>query len=385
MAVSRISNRGTFQNLFTETSTALTVTNNCTRWNLVTLRMALTNNNGTGTTITTINIVDPRGNTWEKFQVVNGQGALHDGTEALLAYSLQENPLQVGDVITLQYFTTSGMTTPLAVSGKAAVLEEWRDASRGFGGSQIHATSLLARGDNTTVVDSDLIGTTPVGYAIITALAIEGPLSDAFTSDTDTDGGVWQHLLAAGTATDANNQTIEGDWKITTAAVSQRYQATLGTARDWALRLITIRPVDLPQGSFAAPLPAITASVAVEADVEVSFAAALPGPITGAFEGEAAFLDGVLVAVLPALTADLTGQQPGAIGSTLDAALPPLTASLEGQRPGASFLEATLPAIEALIEMERTGTDGLVDVRPRRRVLNPKAFPVRWPPPPAWR
>jgi len=379
MAITRLANRGSFTSLSGSTSSTLTVSASLTKWNLATLRLAISNANGTGTSVTTVNIVDPRGNVWEKFQVANGQGVVNDGVESMLAYSLQETPLLSGDVLTLQFFTSSGMTTPLSVIGKACVLEEWSGTGRGAGGNQIHATSLLARGDNTTVVDSDIIGNTPTGYLILTALGIEGPAADAFTTDPDTDGGVWVHAFAAGTAAHAENMTIEGDYKITTSQVSQRYQPTLGTARDWALRLITIRPVPEPSGNFTAPLPALTGAGTGEVQVEASFAATLPGPITGAFTGEVEFIDGALTIVLGALVAEFIGQQPDAIGGQFDAVLPELQAHLDGQRPGAAFLEATLPAIEALFELERQGTDGAVDVRRRRGILDSKAFPTRWP------
>jgi len=345
------------------------------KYNTLVLKMAMDNAHSTGAAHH-VEVVDPAGNTWTVSTTVRDPGATNAGVFTALAYALVVNTYLVGATLTVNFFETSGGAA-LSVPIVCAQIQEYSGVQRI---NPIGGTS-SPTGVGTT--PSAALSVDTVGELLVGVIGIEGPTADAFTNDNDNDGGTsWSGFARIGTntATATDNITLANQHKICTATSALvTWDPILGVSRDWAMKMQAFLPQGDTEGSFTAPLPAITSSDTAQVVVESAYALQLPGPITGAFTGAAAFITGDLACVLPALQVALTGQQPGAIGAAFTAQLPALEAFLIGQRPGASFLEVTLPGIEALIEMERQGTDGTVDVRHRRPVLNSHLFPVRWP------
>ena len=66
--------------------------------------------------------------------------------------------------------------------------------------------------------------------------SVEGPNSDTYTGDGDTNNGSWVATTKLGTsnATATDNQTVYSSYKVVTATASQTYNPTIGTARDSA-------------------------------------------------------------------------------------------------------------------------------------------------------
>jgi hypothetical protein len=240
-APSKVSDRGSTQNITSQGSTTVSLTGNTTVGNVMIARVAV-DNSGTNGARPGLTVADDRSNTWT---VVQGgladPGAANAGSAVYIAYCRVDTQLVTSDLVTFTWGT--------AATAKAIVLEEW---------SGVHAATPLApitpvtNSGSGTAMTVGPIAPTAANQMVYTALSTEGPTGDTAPSDSDTTNGSWVSLtrLSTGSGTAASNQTVAGQYKLVTASGNQTWDATI-TNRDWAAVAVVFHGGSSAQVSWA--------------------------------------------------------------------------------------------------------------------------------------
>lgn len=156
---------------------------------------------------------DSRGNTYTLIH-----GHLGSNSTGSVFASVLTTALVDADTITATFATTHDASSINTVEFSGATTTE-------------DVASAGANGSSTTPSSGAI---TPIEAEVLLpgCCFVVGPTSDAFTEDADTDGGAgWTSLPRVGQA--AANNTLNSAFKITTSAVAQTYNPTLGTSRAW--------------------------------------------------------------------------------------------------------------------------------------------------------
>lgn len=138
-----------------------------------------------------------------------------------------------GNLIIAAITATSG-TVRLTYAGsvvQTAVAEEWSGIDNN---AFPVAAAELDLSVASTFIPILLASGVPTGDLVYCMSAVEGPASDTYTGDSDTTNGSWVSLTKAGTSngTADANQTVWGQYKITTGTGNQQWDATHTNARD---------------------------------------------------------------------------------------------------------------------------------------------------------
>lgn len=225
MAISKVADRYTL-NSNTAGTTFDYVLTGLTVGNILIIRTSADNTGGGGAARTVT--------------VTNQSGtAIDTGTD--LAYQQNNDPGASGagvtcNVIVAEITDTSG-TVRLTYSGsvtQAGVAEEWTGiALTPVGTPQVENST-------TTTLASPTDASIASGNLAYVAIAVEGPASDTYTTDSDTTNGSWVELTKAGTSTGTATTecTIYGGYKVTTGTGAQTFDPTINNTRDSAAIII---------------------------------------------------------------------------------------------------------------------------------------------------
>jgi len=255
MAIAPVADRGSTQNLTSETSTLvdLAAGASITVGNYLIARIAI-DNSGTSGAATTAAISDPRGHTWTVGSAANQDpGNANAGISVRICYVKVTSAYSNGDDIT---FTWGNSTT-----AKSIVIEEW---------SGIHATTPVAvaeLGSNGASAFPSVTRTpTAAGQMAYGALATEGPTGDTHDQADDPTDGTWLNLTRLSTTdgTATNNATVFGGYKLVTGTGLQTFNPFI-TSRDWAAMLIVF-----DAAAAGGPTPSVVATVATVPAATVS-------------------------------------------------------------------------------------------------------------------
>lgn len=163
-------------------------------------------------------IADTRSNTWN---------TLGSSGNTYYWYSFVTTQIGVGDTITV----TRGTKGEISL-----MCDEFN------GVSSIDGTYDLQTATSTT--PSAAVSTSGAERLIIALLKIESGNADAFTQDSDTDGGASWSALS--TASVAGSSCIRGAYKVTVSSATQTYDPTLGTSRAWIESVSAFSPPGAP-------------------------------------------------------------------------------------------------------------------------------------------
>ncbi len=171
-------------------------------------------------------IVDSRGNSYAQVMVGGDTGnvCIWRGTIT--------TALQSGDTITSTFDAMGTVRTVVDEFSATSTTEDGENVAFGTGTAPSVAF--------TPVNATDLI---------VACLGVTSGSADSFTEDADSAGGDTWHTLTAQLTTHA----LRGAYKITTSAVTQTYNPTLGTSRAWDLVIGSLQATAAAAG-FATPL-----------------------------------------------------------------------------------------------------------------------------------
>lgn len=209
MSIAFVKNIGT-GNAVSSTTAVITVpAGGVAVGDLIVVRVAVTYTSITG-------IADTKGNTYATFASANTQGTW---------VCIVKVPLVSGDTITVTFGT----------SGSRVV------AADQFSGLAAPATKDVASATATGTSTTPSISITPARAEVLmfAHLEVEGGTADTFTQDSDNSGGDTWHTLTR--AQSGTSRTTNAAYKITTSAVAQTYNPTLGTSRTWSISLSAIQ------------------------------------------------------------------------------------------------------------------------------------------------
>lgn len=222
MAISKVRDIGSTQNLTSEGATIVTLTATPTTGNWLIARIAVDNSGGGGAA-PGLSVSGSAGNAWTVLGPANQDpGTASSGMTCYMTYAQIINPLVTGDQIS---FDWTG--SPAA---KAIVVEEWIGIDDV---TPVVVSPVTSVGATTPVTIA--ITPTAAGQLVYMCLAIEGNTGDTYTVDTDTTNGSWVTLTSLGTTsgTATNNATVRGQYKVVTASGAQNWSVAI-TARDRA-------------------------------------------------------------------------------------------------------------------------------------------------------
>lgn len=182
-------------------------------------------NNAISGTASTLTVSDSKGNVWTQLASQNRTpgSVVGDGTTLKVVYCQIKEALKLSDGDFINFLTSQ------AVSGRAINVSEW------VGIDPVTPTSVTpVTVTGSTASSTTNITPTEAGQLVICGIAIEGPISDSITLDSDTVQGSWVALTAQGQSdpTADLNQTFRGQYKIVNGVTAQGWNLTLGTARD---------------------------------------------------------------------------------------------------------------------------------------------------------
>lgn len=162
-------------------------------------------------------VVDTQGNTYSEWVAKSGTGDWIAAWKCAVTTALVS-----GNTITITW----------SVKGDSSlVVEEFSGVANTEDGETI------ATGTSTT--PSATLTTTNAANLLVGHVGINNGSPDGFTEDADSDGGsTWVTLTSA---TSGSDNISRGAYKITTSAVANTYNPTLGTSRTWFEQLGSLK------------------------------------------------------------------------------------------------------------------------------------------------
>lgn len=172
-------------------------------------------------------VTDSRGNTWSLVSATTG--TVH---HLEVFASTLTTALQGGDAITI---TIAGGATFNSMAINTVEFSQVTTATDVAGVDAGFTSSTTPSAGPITPPDPVVL--------LFGAVGVEGPVTDTFTEDSDSNGGSsWTSLPVSGSNGGIKDETIHTAYKITSASAAQTYNPSLGTARTGAAGIVALKP-----------------------------------------------------------------------------------------------------------------------------------------------
>lgn len=226
-----VAHRGSAQNKVAASSISMNPTANINVGEICVVRVVADNYSGASAVTNWHSVSDNKGNSWTKIRehTISSGGAANDGVTASLFISRITAQILTTDAITAAFNQSGFSFSPPAKAIGAAIF------SNGGGTiSVVGANSAIGTGTAPSVT---LSGLTSAEYLWLGHVGIEGPNGDTFTQDGDyannTSFGTTGGGAVSNVASRFGSRVYTG--------VSDTYNPTLGTSRDWVTILGAVK------------------------------------------------------------------------------------------------------------------------------------------------